>query len=137
MFSDDIKNKGEFSGIKSCWPYYIVQVLTDSKHNNNNNNNNNNMSRESAVGIGTDYWLDDRGVGVRVLVGSRIFTSLCRRDRLCGPPNLLSNGYRGFLPRGLSGRGVKLTTHLQLVSRSRKYGSIHPLPTRLHGVVLN
>jgi hypothetical protein len=25
-------------------------------------------------------------------------------------------------------RGVKLTTHLQLVPRSRKCGSIHPLP---------
>jgi hypothetical protein len=29
------------------------------------------------------------------------------------------------------------TTHLQLVPRSRKCGSIHPLPIRLHGVVLN
>jgi hypothetical protein len=33
--------------------------------------------------------------------------------------------------------GVKLTTHLQLVPRSRKCGSIHPLALRLHGVVLN
>jgi hypothetical protein len=32
---------------------------------------------------------------------------------------------------------MKLTTHLQLVPRSRKYGSIHPLPLRLHGVVFN
>jgi hypothetical protein len=32
------------------------------------------------------------------------------------------------LSRGYSGRGVKLTTHLQLVPRSRKCGSIHPLP---------
>jgi hypothetical protein len=32
---------------------------------------------------------------------------------------------------------VKLTTHLQLVPRSRKCGSIHPLHIRLHGVVLN
>jgi hypothetical protein len=34
-------------------------------------------------------------------------------------------------------RGVKLTTHFQLVPRSRKCGSVHPLPIRLHGVVLN
>jgi hypothetical protein len=27
-------------------------------------------SRDSAVGIATCYWLDDRGVGVRVQVGS-------------------------------------------------------------------
>jgi hypothetical protein len=48
-------------------------------------------------------------------------------DRLCDPPNLLSNGYTGLFLRELSGRGVKLTTHLHLVSRSRKCGSIHPL----------
>jgi hypothetical protein len=30
-----------------------------------------------------------------------------------------------------------VTTHLQLVPRSRKYESIRPLPTRLHDVVLN
>jgi hypothetical protein len=32
---------------------------------------------------------------------------------------------------------VNLTTHLQLVPWSRKFGSIHPLPIRLYGVVLN
>jgi hypothetical protein len=52
-------------------------------------------SRDSVVGIATGYGLDDRGVEVRVLVGSRIFSSPRRPDRLCGPPNLLSNGYRG------------------------------------------
>jgi hypothetical protein len=31
-------------------------------------------------------------------------------------------------PRGLSGQAVKLTTHLQLLPRSRKRGSIPPLP---------
>jgi hypothetical protein len=34
----------------------------------------------------------------------------------------------GALSRGQSGRGVKLITHLQIVPRSRKCGSIHPLP---------
>jgi hypothetical protein len=53
------------------------------------------MSRDSVVGIATGYGLDDRGVGVRVSVGSRIFSSPRRPDRLWGPPNLLSNGYRG------------------------------------------
>jgi hypothetical protein len=47
-------------------------------------------SWDSAVGIATGYRLDDRGVGVRVPVGSRIFSS--RPDRLRGPPNLLSSG---------------------------------------------
>jgi hypothetical protein len=53
------------------------------------------MSRDSAVGIATGYGLDDRGVGVRVPVGSRIFSSPRRPDRIWGPPSLLSNRYRG------------------------------------------
>jgi hypothetical protein len=57
-------------------------------------------SRDSSVGIATGYGLDDRGVGVRVPVRSRIFFSPRRPDRLWGPPNLLSNGYGGVLPRG-------------------------------------
>jgi hypothetical protein len=85
-------------------------------------------SRDSSAGIATGYGLDDRGVGVRVPVGSRIFSSPCRPDRLWGPHSLLSNGYGGHFPRVYSGRGVKLTTYLQLVPRSRKYLSIHPFP---------
>jgi hypothetical protein len=57
-------------------------------------------SQDSVVGIATGYGLDDREVRVRVLVGSRIFSSPCRSDRLCGPPNFLSNGYWGSFPRG-------------------------------------
>jgi hypothetical protein len=49
-----------------------------------------NRSRDSAVGIATGYELDDRGVGVRVPVGSRIFSSPRCRDRFWGPPSLLS-----------------------------------------------
>jgi hypothetical protein len=51
------------------------------------------------AGIATGYGLDDRGVGVRVPVGSRIFSSPRRPDRLWGPPSL-SNGYQGLLPWG-------------------------------------
>jgi hypothetical protein len=54
-------------------------------------------SRDSAVGKATGYGLDAWEVGVRVPVGSRIFTSPCRPDRLCGPPNLL---YRELFPGG-------------------------------------
>jgi hypothetical protein len=39
------------------------------------------MSRDSTVGIATEYELDERGVGVRVPVGSRIFSSRRRTDR--------------------------------------------------------
>jgi magnesium-transporting ATPase (P-type) len=58
------------------------------------------MSRDSVVGITTGYGLDDRGFGVRVLVGSRIFSSPRRPDRLFGSLNLLPNGYWGLFPRG-------------------------------------
>jgi hypothetical protein len=53
----------------------------------------------SAVGIATSYGLDDIGVGVRVPLRSRIFTSPNRPDQLWGPPNLF-NGYRGLILRG-------------------------------------
>jgi hypothetical protein len=42
--------------------------------------------------------LYDRGFGVQVPVGSRIFTSPHRPDRLWGTPSLLSNGYWGSFP---------------------------------------
>jgi hypothetical protein len=53
-------------------------------------------SRDSVVGIVTSYELDDRGIGVRVPVGSRIFSSLSHRDRRRGPHIFLSSGYRGL-----------------------------------------
>jgi hypothetical protein len=52
-----------------------------------------------AVGTATGYGLDDGGVGVRVPVGSRIFSSPRPPDRLWGPPSLHYNGYRGLCPR--------------------------------------
>jgi hypothetical protein len=57
-------------------------------------------SRDSSVGIATSYGLDDRGVGVRVPVGTRIFFFPRRPGRLWGPPSFLYNGYRGPFPRG-------------------------------------
>jgi hypothetical protein len=53
----------------------------------------------SIVGIAMGYGLDDRGVGVRVLVESRIFTSPCCPDRLWGPPSLLLSGYQASFLR--------------------------------------
>jgi hypothetical protein len=71
--------------------------------------------RDSAIGMATGYGLAGQGVGVRVPIGSKIFTSPRRPHQLWGPPNRLSNEYHGIFPQGLSGRGVKQTTHLQLV----------------------
>jgi hypothetical protein len=58
--------------------------------------------------LGFDSW---RGLG--------IFPSQPRPELLWAPPSLLSNGCQGFLPWGLSGWGVRLTTHLHLVPRSK------------------
>jgi hypothetical protein len=58
------------------------------------------MCRGIVVCIANGYGLDDRGVRVQVPVGSRIFTSPYRPDRLRGLPNLLSNEYRWFFSLG-------------------------------------
>jgi hypothetical protein len=52
-------------------------------------------SRDSVVGIATGYVLDGWGVGIRVPVGSRIFSFPSRPDWFWDPPNFISNGYRG------------------------------------------
>jgi hypothetical protein len=54
----------------------------------------------SIVGIATAFGLVDRGVEVRVPVGSRILTSPYCPDRLWGPTNLLSSGYWASFPGG-------------------------------------
>jgi hypothetical protein len=88
--------------------------------------------RDNAVGIATGYRLDDREVGVRVRIRSKIVSYSHRPDRLWGPLSLLYSGYRGLFLQN-----VKLTTHLQLVPRSRKCGCIHPLPYMPHVIVRN
>jgi hypothetical protein len=67
-------------------------------------------SRASVVYIATGYGPDDRGVGVRVPVGSRIFSSPRRPGQFWCSLSLLSNGYRGLFPRGVKRQGRK-TNH--------------------------
>jgi hypothetical protein len=86
-------------------------------------------TRDSAVGIATGCGLDDRGVGVRVPVGLRIFSSPRRPDRLCGPPELISNVYRGALSPGVKRPGREVDHSPPTSAEVKKMcGSIHPLP---------
>jgi hypothetical protein len=50
--------------------------------------------------MATGYGMEDGGVGIRVPVGSRIFTSPYRLDRLWYPLGLLANGNRGVFSGG-------------------------------------
>jgi hypothetical protein len=60
------------------------------------------MSQDNVVGIATGCRLDSGGVGVRVPVGARVFSSARRPDRFWGPPNLLSSVYGTSFPGGKS-----------------------------------
>jgi hypothetical protein len=93
--------------------------------------------RDTTVSIASGYGLDDRRVGVRVPVGLRIFFSPCLPDRLWGPPNLLSNGYRWLFPGGKAiGTWSWPLTSNQCLAKENLALYIH-LPLRLYGVVLN
>jgi hypothetical protein len=58
------------------------------------------VSRDSSVDTAIGYGLDGRGVGVRVPVGSRIFSSPCRPYRLWGPPTSYPMGTEGSYLEG-------------------------------------
>jgi hypothetical protein len=51
------------------WQCLAVVIYTTGKHD---------PCRDSAIGIATDYRLDDRGVAVRVPVESKLFSSTRR-----------------------------------------------------------
>jgi hypothetical protein len=86
--------------------------------------------------LSTNYGLDDWGSNPGG--GWEFFPSPPRPDRLWDPPSLLFNGYGGIFPWGLSGREVKLTTHLHLIPRSKNVWNYTSTPlTRLLTVVLS
>jgi hypothetical protein len=61
------------------------------------------MSRDSAVGIAIGYGLDDRGVGIRVPVGSRVFSKSSRPA--LGPTKLPIQEVSGALSPGVKRQG--------------------------------
>jgi hypothetical protein len=84
--------------------------------------------RDSSVGIATGYGLDYQiGRSSNPGGGKNVHFSMSSRPAL-GSTQPPIQWVPGALSPGESSRGVKLTTHLQLVPRSRKYESIHPLP---------
>jgi hypothetical protein len=94
------------------------------------------VSRDSSIGIVTGCGLDDRAVGFRIPVGSRIFFSPRRPDLLSGPPSLLSNGHRELFPRGkAAGAWSWALTSNYCRGQGNVYLCIHS-PIRLHCVVL-
>jgi hypothetical protein len=82
-------------------------------------------SRDSSVGIALGYGPDDRGSSVRFPAGAGNFSLHHRVQNDSGAhPAFYTMGTRGWEQ---SGRGVKLTTHLHLVPKSRMHGAILPL----------
>jgi hypothetical protein len=94
-----------------------------------------NRSQDSSVSIGMGYGLD--GLGSIPGRGKRFLSSPLCQKRLWGPPSLLSNGYQDLFTWEQSGRGMKLTTHLHLVPRSRMEELYLHSPIRLHVWWLN
>jgi hypothetical protein len=93
------------------------------------------QSRDSSVGIATDYGPDDRMIGVRVPAGTVNFDTVSRQA--LGPTQLPIQWVRRALFLGKSGRHVKLTTHLQLLPRSKSAWSYTSTPPiHFHGVML-
>jgi hypothetical protein len=95
-------------------------------------------SRGSVVGIATGYGLDDRRVGVRVPVGSIIFSSPCRPDWLWGPqPISYPMGNGGSFP-GSKAAGAWNWTLTSSQGRDQENMDLYNhSPILLNGLVLN
>jgi hypothetical protein len=85
-------------------------------------------SQDSAVGIATGYDMDDRQVWVRIPVGSRIFSSPRRPDRIRPPPPSYPMVTGALSPRvKRHGREAHRSPPVS-VPRSRKCGSTYTSP---------
>jgi hypothetical protein len=86
------------------------------------------ISSGSSVSIVSDYRLANRAIGVQSPAEAKYFSSsLCVQTGSEAHPASYPMGTVGPSPGVKRGRGVTLTTHLYIVSRSRKSGSYtHP-----------
>jgi hypothetical protein len=87
-------------------------------------------SRGSSVGIASDYGLDDRG---SIPAGAKDFSSnLCVQTGSEAHPASCTMGAGGSFPGAKRGRGVTLTTHPNLMQRSRISTSYTSSPPKRH-----
>jgi hypothetical protein len=94
-------------------------------------------NRGSVVGIATGYGLDDRRVGVRVPVQSRILTSPYRQTGIGIHPTPYITGTGGSFP-GCKMAGVWSWPLISKYCRGQENVGLNiHAPLRLHGVVLN
>jgi hypothetical protein len=82
-------------------------------------------SRDSVVSTVTGYGLDDRGVGVRVPIGSYIFSK--SSIPVLGSTQLPNQWVPEAVSPGVKRPGCE-ADHYQLVPRSRKCGQLYVLP---------
>jgi hypothetical protein len=89
-------------------------------------------------GMALGYGLYDREVRAPVGAGNFLLTTASRPalGPTQTPIECVPRGGGGAFPRGKSGRGVKITIHLQLAPRLRMRGARPPLSV-LHGVVIS
>jgi hypothetical protein len=94
-------------------------------------------SRDSSVGIATSYGLDERGVGVRVPVGSRILSSPNRPGRLlkCTEPPI--QWIPWALSPGVKRLGREVDHSPPTSAEVKKVWTYTATPIHLHVVLLN
>jgi len=79
-----------------------------------------------SVSIVIELWVGQPGFDSQQ--GQGYFFSLCHCIQIAsGDTHPISNGYQGSFPRSQNSQDMKLTTHLCLALRLRKFGAILPL----------
>jgi hypothetical protein len=87
----------------------------------------------SSVSVVSDYGLDDRAIGVRFPAGAKDFSSnLFVQTGSEAHPASCTMGTGGPFPGAKRGRGVTLTTHPHLVTRSTVSRSYTSSPLKCH-----
>jgi hypothetical protein len=92
---------------------------------------------DSGAGIATGYWQEGRGVGVQVPVGEDFSRLHFVQTGSGAHPVSYPMGTGALSPEIKATGGVMLTTHFNLVPRSRYVDLYINSLIHLHGVMLN